>query len=598
MKRFSDAESLVDAILARVGSTVVLGLPLGLGKSADVADALYRRAQEDRALDLTILTALTLERPSVGSGLRARFAGPLLDRAFAGYHPPLYAAAQAKGELPPNVRVSEFFFAPGGRLGSPSAQQSYTSVNYSHAARMVRNAGTNVVAQLVAESDTGISLSCNPDVTLDLLGEGGPMLVGQPHPALPHMGGDACLPKERFDALLDLAPAPLPSLPDQPLDTAAHFIGLHASTLVKDGGTLQIGIGDLAEAVASALILRHRQNATYRALMGRAAHVDIGGLAPFEEGLYGCSEMLVEGFMHLIDAGILKRAASDGAWLHGGFFLGPRRLLERLKTMSPERAERVRMKPISFINDSHHDFEAKAADRKHARFLNGAMMVTLGGAVVSDGLEDGRVVSGVGGQHDFVTMAHALPDARSVLMLRSTRKSKHGLQSNIRYAYGHVTIPRHLRDLVVTEYGTADLRDRNDREVIEAMLGITDARFVEALAEEAKRNGKLPADFRITDRMRANRPKALEATRDAHAEFLPAFPLATDWSPVEQELLSALQHLAEREMPDPTDLAALFQVPASAQAHLERMDLADPSGVRELALQRLLLYALRATDAI
>ncbi len=151
---------------------------------------------------------------------------------------------------------------------------------------------------------------------------------------------------------------------------------------------------------------------------------------------------------------------------------------------------------------------------------------------------------------------------------------------------------------MVTEYGSADLRDRSDQEVIEAMLAITDARFVEELANEAKRNGKLPADFRITDRMRANRPEALEAARNAHAHHLPAFPLGTDWNQVEGELLAALQHLAERDIPDPADLAAVFRAPSSALPYLERMDLADPSGVRELALQRLLLYALRATDAI
>ena len=61
---------------------------------------------------------------------------------------------------------------------------------------------------------------------------------------------------------------------------------------------------------------------------------------------------------------------------------------------------------------------AKRRARVKARFINNAMMATLLGAVVSDGLEDGRVVSGVGGQYNFVAQAFALEGARSIIVLR------------------------------------------------------------------------------------------------------------------------------------------------------------------------------------
>ena len=98
------------------------------------------------------------------------------------------------------------------------------------------------------------------------------------------------------------------------------------------------------------------------------------------------------------------------------------------------------------------------------------MMVTGLGAAVSDGLADGRVVSGVGGQYNFVAMAHALPEARSILCLRSTRSARGRVGSNVVWSYGHATIPRHLRDIVVTEYGIADLRGRTDREIVAALV--------------------------------------------------------------------------------------------------------------------------------
>src|SRR3546814_13863378 len=77
---------------------------------------------------------------------------------------------------------------------------------------------------------------------------------------------------------------------------------LYASALVRDGGTLQVGIGALSDALCHALALRHVDNAAYRrvlaaldpALEHHPAVIASGGLGPFEQGLYGCSEMINE----------------------------------------------------------------------------------------------------------------------------------------------------------------------------------------------------------------------------------------------------------------------------------------------------------------
>ena len=156
---------------------------------------------------------------------------------------------------------------------------------------------------------------------------------------------------------------------------------------------------------------------------------------------------------------------------------------------------------MSFTNELlGPDWEAKVAQRRDARFINSAMMATLGGAVVSDGLEDGRVVSGVGGQYNFVAQAHDLPGGRSIIAVRATRASGGTLESNIRWNYGHETIPRHLRDIVLTEYGIADIRGRSDAEVAAAMIEIADSRFQAGLVADAKRAGKLPQDYVIPER--------------------------------------------------------------------------------------------------
>src|SRR5262245_5345792 len=173
------------------------------------------------------------------------------------------------------------------------------------------------------------------------------------------------------------------------------------------------------------------------------------------------------------------------------------------------------------------------------------MMVTLRGAVVSDTLAGGKVVSGVGGQYNFVSQAFALPDARSIIMLRSTRTVAGRTTSNIVWEYGQTTIPRHLRDIVITEYGVADLRGKTDRDTIAAMLSIADARFQDELLACAKAAGKIEASFTPPPEWRNNTPqqvaKTLQPARDAG--HLPLFPFGSDLSEIEQLLIPALQRL-------------------------------------------------------
>ena len=97
-----------------------------------------------------------------------------------------------------------------------------------------------------------------------------------------------------------------------------------------------------------------------------------------------------------------------------------------------ETVAKFGMTSISYVNELYHDEDAKRRARIDARFLNDAMMATLLGDVISDGLEDGRVVSGVGGQYNFVAQAFALDGARSVIMLPANRNTKGKDRSNIR----------------------------------------------------------------------------------------------------------------------------------------------------------------------
>lgn len=318
-------DACVDRILEHCGDHVRLAAPLGLGKPNQLINLLYRQIKGDATRQMDIYTALSLARPALGSGLQARFFAPFLARHFGENYPDLdYVADQHREQMPTNIRVSEFYLQSGAMLSSEPVQTEYTSENYTHVARDLVPHQINVVVQLVAARGQGAarrySLSCNPDVTLDLLdrmqaaGRPRPLMVAVVHPELPFMGNHAEVPAAFFDIEHELASPPhrLFALPRDPIGKVEYAIGYHASTLVQDGGTLQIGIGALSDALVTALLARQQDNAVYREVL---AELDSGGgqsasapqLDPFDRGLYGASEMVMDGFMHLRRAGILNR---------------------------------------------------------------------------------------------------------------------------------------------------------------------------------------------------------------------------------------------------------------------------------------------------
>lgn len=671
---YSDVETLVEDTLSTVGHHIKLGTPLGLGKANHLVNEFLRRAREDSKINLHIFTALSLARPQSKGEFERCFLEPLSERLFGDYPSLEYVDFVRRGKLPNNIRVSEFYFQPGSFLDSPLAQQSYMSSNYTHAVRDLLASGVNVLAQLVSKDEAdGVvrySLSCNPDLTLDLVPpvreakrHGGKIaLLAQVNRNLPFMYGDAAVSPDYFDAILDAAKYqfPLFGTPNRPVDTAEYLIALHVTSLIKDGGTIQVGIGALEDAVTYLLKLRHEQNDLYHEILTATGVLEqfggtierIGGTGKFERGLYGSSEMLVDGFLELYRSGILRRRVYQDAALqrllndnriseevtpaqldllvesgtisrdikeaclealrkgghvaHACFFLGPQKFYENLRQLSPSDRKQICMTAISYVNQLFGDEELKRLQRKSARFINTGLIVTLTGAVASDGLEDGRVLSGVGGQYNFVAMAHELEDGRSIIMIRSTKDQDGKTLSNIRWNYGHVTIPRHLRDIVVTEYGIAELRGRNDEEVIASLLEISDSRFQDRLITEAKRAGKIRQNYSIPDYARNNLPERLEKSLASYRKrgLFPPFPFGTDLTEEENTLRKALLVLKQMSegrkfrVPQFADLRKTLLVPDRAQPYLARMELNRPKTIKERFMRRSLVYALASIRAI
>lgn len=711
----SDVNQVVDEVLRRLGNTLIVGTPLAAGKANHLLNAFYQRAKADPSINLTIMSALTLEKPKGKSLLEKRFLEPFAERLFSDYPDLDYELERTTGELPGNIRVIDFYVPPGKYLNNQVVQQNYISSNYTHVARDMIDRGANLVLQMIApgniEGKKKYSLSCNPDVSLDLVNlmrvreerDGTPFaFVGQVNPNLPFMYGDAVLEPADFDFILDnpdcyyqIFGPPRMSVPER-----EHMIGLYVSTLIKDEGELQVGIGALGDAVVNSLVMRQENNAEYKQALKDLGIIDkfgpliekLGDIDVFDKGLFGASEMVVDGFLTLFNKGIMKRVVYDdlpiqrlindgliqhvvtaktlelllkrkaihmhlshedfdylvkygifkddlvykrgmieapggikipadfskeenkqqiiehclgahlknGAVIHGGFFLGPQEFYQGLRDMSEEERRLINMRSVQRINQLYGHEEIDRLQRKNARFVNTCMKVTLSGAVVSDALEDGRVVSGVGGQYNFVAMANALPDGRSLINLRATREVGDRVESNIVWNYGHTTIPRHLRDIVITEYGIVELRARTDSEIIEELLKITDSRFQQALMQQAKKAGKLRPDYEISMEYRNNFPHVISEKLQPYMQrgYFQRFPFGTDFTEEEQVVGRALKSLKNKSLSKKLMLKLLLRAlvprrtPEKFKPYLQRVGLWQVKGLEERLLRKLLVLEL------
>lgn len=686
-------DQIVEKAIERVGKRIVLAAPLALGKPNQLINAFYDRAKNDPSIHLVITSALTLERPKGQSLLEKRFLIPMAARVFGDYPDLSYECDRMAGALPMNVEIIEFYYPPGKFMGNSLAQQNYISTNFTHVARDLADRGINVIVQMVARKMVAglphLSLSSNADVTLDLMDllrkEGRPLIsIAQVNQNLPFMYGDALIEESVFDELIDEKKAyhHLFSPPKMPVSDQDFMVGLHASALIKDDGELQVGIGSLGDALIYSLLLRHQHNAEYTQLHAQLLSEQkygpiierIGGMDVFEQGLFGATEMMVDGYQHLYQAKILKKKAYGhiglqrllnsgeikekydndiievlikhglikrkitredfkfleywgiireglrfcdgnivledesvasvdsrealgvslrrGHVVHAGFFLGPQSFYDWLRALPENERALFAMKSVQKINQLYGHEDLDRLHRKNARFVNSCLMTTLLGSHVSDGLEDGRVISGVGGQFNFVAMAQELPDGHSVIKMRSTRTKINGqVVSNIVDKYGHITIPRHMRDILVTEYGVAFLRGKTDQEIVVELLKVCDSRFQEELANSAKRMGKLNVDFQIPEVYRNNLPQHYQSILLSFKErgLFERFPFGTDFTAEELIIAQALKSLKKDLQSGPAGkwrlIKGIWQESIARKkargSLMARMNLEQPKGLKE-----------------
>ena len=215
-KIYHSIEQAVSDILTAIDGTIRLGAPLGIGKPNPFINAIYQRIANQHQRSLEIYSALSLNKPQASSDIEGRFLKPFVARVFGNYPDLDYVVDLKNNKVPNNISVHEFFLKSGDWLNHSAAQQHYINSNYTHIARDMAAKGVNVICQAIAvreEADGSrrYSLSCNPDLSMDLLELLAPrrakgeciFTVGVINRELPFMANDAEVPASVFDMIID-----------------------------------------------------------------------------------------------------------------------------------------------------------------------------------------------------------------------------------------------------------------------------------------------------------------------------------------------------------------------------------------------------------
>ena len=259
---------------------------------------------------------------------------------------------------------------------------------------------------------------------------------------------------DRIDVLIETDREPF-VIGDPEPTAEERAIAEFVADFVTDGCTLQTGIGGIPSTVASLL-----------------ADGDKGGF-----GIH--SEMFTTGLMKLHRAG--KVTNQKGIW--DGFSIttfaaGTRELYDWL-----DGNQEVAFLPVHLVNSP----DLIARNPKMVS-INGALAIDLAGQAVADTL-GGAQFSGIGGHEDFVASSGLELEDRSLICLRSTTTVNGELVSRIdgQFPAGTiVTTPRHQLDVVVTEYGVAELRGATVRERARALAAISHPAFRDRLQAQAE----------------------------------------------------------------------------------------------------------------
>jgi acyl-CoA hydrolase len=372
----------------------------------------------------------------------------------------------------PGVHYRSGFFGPLERaLLGAGANIEFTPADFRRFGPLLEQQRPRVMTSVATppDADGWCSLSLHAGGTVGELRRAGAdsdrLLVVEVSDAYPRTYGLGehrhALHVDEIDILVRSTDSPL-ALPggETPPTDVDKAIARHAVAFIPSGATLQTGIGSIPNQIATVL-------------------------AEGDGGDYGLhSEMFTDGCMQLHRAGKVTNAHKgqyDGVSVTT-FAFGSVELYAWLDGNTD-----VAFLPVEVVNAP----EVIAANKDMVS-INGALAIDIYGQVVADTIS-GDQFSGIGGAEDFVAGAGLELSDRSLICLPSTFEKDDGLQSRIVPWFGPgavITTPRHQVDVIVTEYGAAELEGRTVRERGEALAAIAHPQFRDELLAAAERASK------------------------------------------------------------------------------------------------------------
>ena len=274
-------------------------------------------------------------------------------------------------------------------------------------------------------------------------------LIGQINKAMPFSYGDAVIHISKLAAAVEVDD-PLVEVPTAVPSDAERRIGNYIAEMIPDGATLQIGVGGIPNAVLAAL----------------KGHKHLG--------LH--TEAMTDGVLPLIESGVIdnsQKSVMPGISV-ASLALGSRRLYDYM-----DYCKELVMKDVAWTNDP---FRIRQNPKVMA--INSAVEVDLTGQVCADSVGT-RIISGVGGQHDFMYGGALSEGGKTFIAIPSTTpKGASKIKALLTPGAGVVTT-RHMVQNIVTEYGVAQLRGRNLAERARALIDIAHPSVREELERAA-----------------------------------------------------------------------------------------------------------------
>ena len=368
----------------------------------------------------------------------------------------------------PGVTLRSGFFGPAERvLRDSGADVHYIPADFRRFVTIAEEFAPRIMTTVATPPDEHgfMSLSLHAGATVGELQRAGSdpdrLVIVEVNPAFPRTIGipprfPHALHVDDVDVIVHDDRAPY-ALADDPFDDIDRAIAEFARQYISDGCTLQTGIG----AVPSSIV---------------------GLMADGPGGDYGVhSEMFTTGLMRLHESGKVTNARKGQfpGFSVSTFALGTPELYSWL-----DGNRDVRFLPVDVVNAPD-----VIARNHHMVSINGALAIDLYGQVVADRL-DGRQFSGIGGHEDFAEQSGLELSDRSLICLPSTANVTGNVVSRIvsNLTPGTtVTTPRHQVDLVVTEYGVAELRGRTVLERAAALAEIAHPDFRDQLRDASRR---------------------------------------------------------------------------------------------------------------